>query len=174
MFCFALFLCKFRAKCVLLLFAYNSSHGNRGRRLPNFSGLAWCQAMALSNFAFVSVLGRSMPPTLREGEKLRIVKASTQSVALARSTQNPWVIAQVLVNHGMVMRYNQSEQGESYCEALAYGRAFGTHLACCSVWNVCPKLRSKREDLIKQRESMARPICTGEGWQSKARNSSHR
>jgi len=82
------------------------------------SGVDWIKAIALSNLAYLWVVGRALTPALDPSDKLRIMNTSKQSLEFAMATECPWIIAHVLLNHGRVLRYDGDEREEAYCEAL--------------------------------------------------------
>jgi predicted ATPase len=83
------------------------------------SGISWIRALARSNYAFATVFAlHTRPRGIAKKDIEEALAFSTQGLELARSTKNPWFVGQVLVNHGIVVKYAGGASTDCHSEAL--------------------------------------------------------
>jgi hypothetical protein len=78
--------------------------------------LQWLRASALSNYAWVSVLGNS---EISPDELNRATNYSLEAVGIAESIKNPWLLAHILMNRGMVLKYEGKDRRDVYLKTLS-------------------------------------------------------
>jgi predicted ATPase len=110
----------------------------------------WVKAICLSNLAYFGVRAPdNCGPNDLDGLEL-----SRRALEFAKATENQWVLAHVLVNHGIVLRFNDRERSGFYNEERieAFKNALRIYVAIGETFGALQALEGLSEVAIEKKQ----------------------